>query len=99
MPKMQIVTDEMLAKADKIGQTASKIFESQNQVTNIFRNMGKNFSGQVPSLMTQHMLAIDKEYVAMNSLLNEYKNFLENTARNYDWTEEQMARWAEALAR
>ncbi|MBR0316832.1 MAG: hypothetical protein IJQ99_08195 [Synergistaceae bacterium] len=98
MPKMQFVTDEMLNRAGKVAQESGKIFESQHKVTDIFKNMGKNFSGEIPSLMTQHMLAMDKEYTTMNSILKGYADFIENTARNYEWTDEELARWAESIA-
>lgn len=97
MPKMQIVTDEMLNRANRIGQNTSNILEKQNMVTNLFKNMGKNFSGKIPGLMTQHMLAMDKEYQTMNGILKNYKDFLEDSARNYEWKEDELARFAESL--
>ncbi len=99
MPKMQFVTDEMIARANTIGQGTERILESQNAVTKTFQNMGRNFSGKVPGLMTQHMLAMDKEYQTMNGILNGYKTFLEDSAQTYDWKEEELARWAETLGR
>lgn len=99
MPKMQFVTDEMINRADVVGQNADRIFESQNQVSNIFHNMGRSFSGKVPGLMVQNMLAMDSEYKNMNGMLTNYKTFLEDSARNYEWTEDELARWAEALGR
>lgn len=97
MPKMQIVTDEMFNIAKRIGQNTRDILEYQNNVSKIFRNMGRTFTGNVPSLMVQHMLAMESEYMTMNEMLNGYKNFIEDSARNYDWTEDEMTRWAEAL--
>ena len=97
MPKMKIVTDAMLEKAATIGQDTANILEKQNMVTSIFSNMGKNFSGNIPSLMTQHMCAMDKEYTAINRILGGYKDFLEYSANNYDWKEDELARAAAAL--
>ena len=99
MPKMQIVTDEMVNRAGIIGQNASEILSSQNKVTDIFQNMGKNFSGKIPSLMTQQMIAMDSDYQAMNTMLGNYKTFLEDSAQNYEWTEEELARWATSLGK
>ena len=99
MPKMQIVTDEMLNRAGTIGQDTQKILDSQNQITKIFCDMGRNFSGNVPELMTQHMLAMDNDYKNMNGILDGYKEFLEDSAHNYEWTEDQLAKWAEALGK
>ena len=97
MPKMKIVTDAMLEKASSIGQDTANILEKQKMVTSIFSNMGKNFSGNIPSLMTQHMCAMDKEYTTMNKILSGYKDFLEYSANNYDWKEDELARAAAAL--
>ena len=99
MPKMQIVTDEMFNIANKIGRDTGDILESQNNVSKVFRNMGKNFTGNIPSLMVQHMLAMESEYTTMNEILNGYKSFVEDSARSYDWTEDEMTRWAEVLGR
>ena len=99
MPRMQIVTDGMLNSANKIEQEAGNILDSQHKVSEIFSNMGKFFTGRVPSLMVQHMLAMDQEYTNMNGILSNYKTFLEDTANTYDLTEEQLTRAAESLAR
>lgn len=97
MPKMQIVTDEMINRAGTIGENTSRILESQNQITRIFQNMGRNFSGRIPTLMTQTMLAMDKDYKSMNGILTGYKDFLEESAHNYEWNEAELAKWAESL--
>ena len=97
MPKMQFITEEMLNRAGIVGENARRILESQNQVTRIFQNMGRNFSGRMPTLMTQNMLAREKDYKAMNGILIGYKDFLEDSARTYEWTDEELANWAKAL--
>lgn len=97
MPKMKIVTDAMLDRANKIAQDSSNILEKQNMVTDIFKNMERSFSGKIPSLMTQHMVGMEKEYQTMNGMLTNYKDFLEDSANNYDWKEEELARFVESL--
>ena len=97
MPKMKIVTDAMLDKANQIGQNTANILEKQNMVTDIFKNMGKGFSGNIPTLMTQHMLGMEKEYQTMNTMLSNYKSFLEDAAHNYEWKEEELARMIESI--
>ena len=99
MPKMKFVTDEMINRAGTIGQNSDRLFQSQNNVTKIFKNMEKVFSGKIPGLMNQHIIAMDSDYKAMNSILTNYKTFLEDNARTYEWTDEQLARWAEALGK
>ena len=97
MPKMLYVTDEMISRAGNIGVNASEIFNSQNQVTNIFQNLGRDFSGRIPSLMTEKMIAMESVYQSMNNTLNGYKDFLEDSARTIEWTDEEAAHWATAL--
>ncbi len=97
MPKMQIVTDAMLNRAEIIGRSAESILSSQNAVTQMFQNMGHDFSGRVPGLMIQHMASMESDYKTMNNILNNYKTFMEDAARNYEWTEDELARWAESL--
>ncbi len=99
MPKMLYVTDEMIARAGNIGANASEILNSQNQVTSIFQNLGRDFSGRIPSLMTEQMIAMESVYQAMNNNLNGYKDFLEESARTIEWTDEEAARWSSALGR
>ena len=99
MPKMQFVTDEMLNRAGTIGQNSDSLFQSQNNVTKNFQNMGKVFSGRIPELMNQHIIAMDSDYKTMNRILTNYKTFIESSARTYEWTDEQLARWAEALGK
>lgn len=99
MPKILAVTEEMMNRASGIGLGASDILASQNQITGIFQNMGRDFSGRIPSLMTEKMIAMEDIYQGMNETLNRYKEFLEDTARSYEWTDEEAARWTQALGR
>lgn len=99
MPKMQFVTEEMMDRARKILESAGRIHESQNAVLNIFSNMGRDFSGKVPSLMTQQMLAMESDYQNMNNMLTSYSEFLDKAADNYEWSDAELAKWASALGR
>ena len=99
MPKMLYVTDEMIARAGNVGTNAGEILNSQNQVTSIFQNLGRDFSGRIPSLMTEQMIAMESVYQSMNNTLNGYKDFLEESARTIEWTDEEAARWSSALGR
>ena len=54
MPKILAVTEEMERRASSIGVNADDILSIQNAVTNIFQNMGRDFSGRIPSLMTEY---------------------------------------------
>lgn len=99
MPKMLYVTDEMISRAGNIGTNANEILSNQNQVTSIFQNLGRDFSGRIPSLMTEKMIAMEDVYQAMNDNLLGYKDFLEDSARTIEWTDEEAARWGQALGR
>ena len=97
MPKILYVTQEMERRANNIGMNASELLESQNQVTSLFSNMGRDFSGQIPSLMTEKIIAMESDYQEMNMTLTRYMEFLEDAARNMEWTDEESARWAASL--
>ena len=97
MPKILAVTEEMERRASDIGNKAGEILDTQNAVTNIFQNMGRDFSGRIPSLMTEKMIAMESVYQGINATLNGYKDFLVETARNYEWTDSEAARWMTSI--
>jgi murein DD-endopeptidase MepM/ murein hydrolase activator NlpD len=97
MPKIQVITEEMLGKSKNVNQGASDILSSQNNVTGIVRNLGKDFSGKLPTLMTEHMLAMESKYKSMNENITQYGKFLEHAANSYEWNDKELAKWATAL--
>lgn len=99
MPKILYVTEEMKQRANSIGMNASEILKSQNQVTSLFSNLGRDFSGQIPILMVEKMIAMESHYQDINMTLTGYKEFLEDAAQNMEWTDEESARWAASLGR
>lgn len=99
MPKILAVTEEMQNRASAIGNSADEILGIQNTVTNIFQNMGRDFSGRIPSLMTEKMIAMESVYQGINATLNNYKDFLINAAQNYEWNDSEAARWTQSLGK
>ena len=97
MPKILAVTEEMERRAGEIGNRAGEILDIQTNVTNIFQNMGRDFSGRIPSLMTEKMIAMEDVYQNINSTLNGYKDFLSDAAKNYEWNDSEAARWSRNL--
>lgn len=97
MPKISAVTEEMERRAALIGENADTLLSAQNSVTNIFQNMGRDFSGRIPSLMTEKMIAMEEVYQGINATLNGYSSFLSEAAKNYEWNDAEAARWARAL--
>ena len=98
MPKILAVTEEMERRASDIGNKAGEILDTQNAVTNIFQNLGRDFSGRIPSLMTEKMIAMESVYQGINATLNGYKDFLVDAARNYEWNDAEAARWTRSLS-
>ena len=92
MSKILAVTEEMERRASDIGNNAENILNIQNAVTDIFQNMGRDFSGRIPSLMTEKMIAMEEVYQGINATLNGYKDFLSNAAKNYDRNDSEAAR-------
>lgn len=97
MPKIQIITEEILGKAKNVHQGAADIFSSQENVTKTIQNLGKDFSGKLPTLMTEHMLSMRDKYRSMNENLTQYGSFLEHSANTYEWNDKELAKWAAAL--
>jgi uncharacterized protein YukE len=97
MPRIKAITDEMRVRARNVSDRSNEILSSQQTVTKIVGNMGPDFSGKVPSLMTQNLLAMDEKYKGMNDTLTQYAKFLDNAANTYEWSDQEIARWAGAL--
>ena len=97
MPKILAVTQEMESRAASIGSNADILLDVQNAVTNIFQNMGRDFSGRIPSLMTEKMIAMEEVYQNINATLNGYKDFLSGVAKNYEWNDSEAAKWMSSL--
>ena len=75
----------------------STLLSDQNAVTNIFQGMGRDFSGRIPSLMTEKMIAMEDIYQGINDTLNGYKDFLSDAAKNYEWNDAEAAQWTRSL--
>lgn len=97
MPRILAVTEEMERRASDIGNQADEILSTQNAVTNIFQGMGRDFSGRIPSLMTEKMIAMEDIYQGINDTLNGYKDFLSDAAKNYEWNDAEAAQWTRSL--
>ena len=97
MPKIKAVTDAMIKRAEAIEQGTTSLFNSQKSVTKILMNMDRCFSGRVPRLMTERMILMEREYARVNLILTRYSAFLKQVAQQYEWSDEQAARWARAL--
>lgn len=97
MPKILAVTEEMERRAGEIGNKAGEILDIQTNVTNIFQNMGRDFSGRIPSLMTEKMIAMEDVYQSINATLTGYQEFLSDAAKNYEWNDSEAARWSRNL--
>ena len=84
MPKIEVTTEDLMNIAGTIGSNATDILSGQKSVTNIFQNMGREFSGRIPSLMTEKMIAMEDVYQGINDTLTNYSEFLRNAAQSYE---------------
>ena len=84
MSKIEVTTEDLKNIAGTIGSNASDILSGQKSVTNIFQNMGREFSGRIPSLMTEKMIAMEDVYQGINDTLTNYSEFLRNAAQSYE---------------
>jgi surface antigen len=74
----------MHSEAENFVVKADEIFTSQKSISKLIGNMGHDFSGKLPTLMTQNMLAMDKKYQSINDILKEYSGFIHHAAERYD---------------
>lgn len=97
MPKIQVITDEMHSIADGIGQHAEAIRSSHDNVMRLIDGLGAGFSGSLPSLMIQYVRSNRNGYRSIDDALADYREFIDWAADNYDWNDQQLARWGNAL--
>ena len=83
----------MLGKAKNIHQGATEIADSQSNVTKIIQNLGKDFSGKLPTLMTGNILSMKNKYKELNETLDQYGKFLTHAANTYEWNDKETAQW------
>jgi surface antigen len=95
--RIQAITDAMHSEADRFAAYADEILTSQNSISKLVGNMGHDFSGKLPSLITQNMLSMGEKYRSMNENLKEYSGFIHHAAKRYDADDAQLAAMAEAL--
>jgi uncharacterized protein YukE len=99
MPQIKAITDEMLEMAGKIRAGGEAVNASQNSVIGIMRNMGADFSGKLPTAMLELMLSQKDKYAAVHEAIKDYGDFTEHAANTYEWTDKEIARWAEKLGK
>jgi uncharacterized protein YukE len=99
MPQIKAITDEMLERAGKVREGGEAISASQNSVLGIMRNLGADFSGRLPTAMLELMLSQKDKYAAVNEAIEDYGDFVEHAAKTYEWTDKEIARWAEKLGK
>jgi uncharacterized protein YukE len=99
MPQIKAITDEMLEMAGKIHEGKEAISASQNSVLGIMQNLGADFSGKLPTAMLELMLAQKDKYAAVCEAIKDYGDFVEHAAQTYEWTDKEIARWAEKLGK
>jgi len=89
--RIQAITGAMHAEADNFSTRADEILQSQGNVSKLIGNMGHDFSGKLPTLMTQDILAVDNKYQSINTTLNEYAGYIHNAVDKYDEDDTQLA--------
>ena len=97
MPKVKVITEEMQGKAVNVALWALDMSHGQNNAMRIIQNLGRDFSGTVPSLIAENLLGMREKYRSMNETLDQYRKFLEHAANNYDWNDRELAKWAASL--
>jgi uncharacterized protein YukE len=99
MPQIKAITEEMLERAGKIIGSGEELSASQEAVLGIMGNLGADFSGKLPTAMLELMLSQKDKYAAVNEAVKDYGDFVEHAANTYEWTDKEIARWAEKLGK
>lgn len=96
MPKIKVISNELKSISSRIGQNSDDIISSQQIMMSLIKDMGPGFSGTYPSVMLQYLLGIKKKIDEMTNKINEYREFIGNAADQYEWKDNQIARWHDA---
>jgi uncharacterized protein YukE len=99
MPQIKAITDEMLERAGKIRTSGQELSANQDDVLGIMGDLGADFSGKLPTAMLELMLSQKEKYAAVNEAIKDYGDFVEHAAHTYEWTDKEIARWAEKLGK
>ncbi|MDR0647892.1 MAG: hypothetical protein LBF92_00950 [Synergistaceae bacterium] len=99
MPQIKAITDEMLERAGKIRGSGEELGASHDGVLSVMQNMGADFSGKLPTAMLELMLSQKDKYAAVGEAIKDYGDFVEHAANTYEWTDKEIARWAEKLGK
>ena len=97
MPKIQAVTDEMKAIADRIGENVSAMVDSQSSVKNCIGSILVHFGSNPRVMSALHLSNVTLGYRNVGESLTGYQEFLVNAANTYEWNDEQMAKWGDVM--
>lgn len=98
MAQIAVITTALKGTAQKMGTTIETIRTSQAYITKTALNgIEEFFSGTLPNVMLDFLLAKKDVYEKMIEALEEYKQAIESSADTYEASEEQLTAWAEVL--
>lgn len=97
MPKMQAITDEMKATADRIGDRLSLMVDSQKNVKDLMSSILVHFESNPKVMTALHLANVRIGYQDTTTSLKGYQEFISKAADTYEWNDKQIARWAEQM--
>lgn len=97
MPKIQAITKVMKETAEEIGKSVLSIQDSQEQVKKALQIILVSFESEPKVMMGSHLSTVMLGYRNSGESLKGYRDFLLNAAVTYEWTDEQLAKWAEVM--
>ncbi|MDR2180680.1 MAG: CHAP domain-containing protein [Synergistaceae bacterium] len=98
MPKILAITEAMHNNARSILTKAGEIQASHGEMTRIAGGMTPYFNGTLPELLTQRLLDMKKKHEALYEKIEQYSEKIDYAADNYDWSDKEIAGWAEQLS-
>lgn len=98
MPQIEVITTALTDTAKRIGEIIDTIQGCQRYISGTALNgLEDYFSGTLPNVMVNFLLAKQSAYDKMLSALEGYKQAIESSAATYEASEEQLTKWADHL--
>lgn len=90
MPDIIVVTEEMTAMANRIGQHAEEIFNLNRKIWHNLKAMSIFFSGDLPDVLVSYIRAINNDQQSAVNVLTRCKDFLNSAAEIYKNADESL---------
>lgn len=96
-PKIVVDTDQMRAVGQRVEQAKERYNGAVQKLYNSVQAMQANWQGEDNQAYTDQIMGFQNDFTNMSTLLQQYADFLKNTATAYAETQDNVASDARAL--